>query len=152
MRYTQGQVRDLLSIPIETFRTWREVIPALAEHRGHGPTFLPGDVVALAVMTHIIRALGVRVSTVREQLGDLFESCKNLSWLALEPCFAVVGPTSGRLVLVGELDRAVLDSGAFVVPCRPIVTRLRTQLLEAQPETVQGQLHFPPQAVAATGR
>lgn len=152
MRYTQGQVRDLLQIPVETFRTWRDVIPALAAHRGHGPTFLPGDIVALAVMTEVIRVFGVRVGTMREQIGDVFDSCTSLSWLALEPCIAVLESAAGRLVLASDLERSLLDGGAFVVPCRPIVNRLRSQLLDAQPETVQGHLHFPPQAVASTGR
>lgn len=152
MRYTQGQVRDLLQLPVETFRTWREVIPALASHRGHGPTFLPGDIVALAVMTEVIRGFGVRVGTVREQIDDLFESCANMSWLALEPCVAILDSVRGRLVLASDLEKGLQDAGAFVVACRPIVKHLRAQLLEVQPETVQGHLHFPPQAVAAAMR
>lgn len=32
MRYTQSQIRGLISITVDDFKTWRKIIPALAAH------------------------------------------------------------------------------------------------------------------------
>jgi hypothetical protein len=104
MRYTQGQVRDLRDIPVETFRTWREMLPALGRHRGHGPTLTPGDIVSLAVIAEIVRDYGIKIGTVATRLSEILAQTK------------------------------------LVVPCRPIIARLRVTLSEAEPDGTQGHL------------
>ncbi len=71
MRYTQSQIRELLSISVDAFRTWRDAIPALAQHKGHAPSFTPGDVVAMAIVAELVRDFGMRVGSVGDRFDQL---------------------------------------------------------------------------------
>jgi hypothetical protein len=146
MRYTQGQVRDLLDIPVETFRTWRELLPALGRHRGHGPTLTPGDIVSLAVIAEIVRDYGIKIGTVATRLSEIVEACHGLSWLSLEDQCVLIGTESAKLTPIQHLT-ADLAQTKLVVPCRPIIARLRGTLSEAEPDGTQGHLQFPPSAL-----
>lgn len=148
MRYTQGQIRELLAIPVETFRTWREALPALSQHRGHGPTFTPGDVVAMAVIAEIVRVYGVRIGTVDERLNQVIEMCHGRSWLALESCCVVVDAVSAKVASADVVMRHAFEATTLVVPCAPVVGRLRGSLVAAEVEDAQGRLQFPPSVVA----
>jgi hypothetical protein len=144
MRYTQGQIRDLLVIPVETFRVWREAIPALAKHKGHAPSFTPGDVVALSVVADLVRDFGIRVGAISGRLEELFSACHGLSWLALEPCTVLIEANSVRLIFADDPRRIVSDRSVLVVSCGPIIERLRARLTVAAPDDPQGHLRFPP--------
>lgn len=97
VRYTQGQVRDLLQVPVETLRRWRGGVPALAAHRGHGPTFSSGDLVALAIISDLVNIYGLRVNSLSARLDQLFELCHGCSWLTLETCVLILMPDQVRL-------------------------------------------------------
>ena len=148
MRYTQGQIRGLLDIPIETFRAWRDAVPALAQHKGHGPTFTPGDVVALAILTDLVRNFGTRVGTLTDRLDVLFATCHGMSWLSLEPCVVLIDQATVRLVTADDPRRLACDHNVLVMPCSPIVERLRRQLIATEPEDAQGHLQFPLNSLA----
>jgi len=152
MRYTQGQVRDLLDLPIETLRRWRDSLSVLARHKGHGPTFSPGDVVALALTVDLVNIYGVRVNTLAARLDELFELCHGCSWLTLESCVIEISAEETRMLQADD-SRRDLDHGTVLsIPCRSIVQRLRTKLIAAEFEDPQAQLQFPPTAVAAKAR
>lgn len=151
MRYTQGQVRDLLDIPVETFRTWRKTLPALGRHRGHGPTLTPGDIVALAVIAGLVRDYGIKIGTVAARLNEVVEACHGLSWLSLEDQCVLIGTESATLSAIQRLT-ADLAQTKLVVPCRPIIARLRGTLSEAEPEGAQGHLQFVPAALTGGQR
>jgi hypothetical protein len=148
MRYTQSQIRDLISISVDDFKTWRKIIPALATHRGHGPTFTPGDVVALAIVAKFVREFGIRVGTVAAQLNSLFNACHGKSWLSLESCIVLVHADGFRLVHADTHNRVSQERTTIVVPCAPIISRLQSALTTTEVETVQGYLHFPPTAIS----
>lgn len=149
MRYTQSQIRGLISISVDEFKTWRKIIPALAAHKGHGPTFTPGDVVAMAIVAEFVRDFGVRVGTVANQLDDLFRVCHGRSWLSLESCVLLVDAGGIRLVDTDSLHRAALNVTTITVPCAPIVMHLQSTLASTEVEAAQGYLHFPPTAISA---
>ena len=148
MRYTQSQIRQLLDIPVETFRTWRDAVPALRRHRGHGPTFAPGDVIALAVLTEAVRLFGVRVGSIGVRLDELFATCNVMSWLALESCVVMIEAERVRVIPADDARRVATEQATLVVPCAPIVDRLRGSLLASEPVDRQGQLQFPPTRIA----
>ena len=146
MRYTQGQVRDLLDLSIDGFRTWRELIPALAVHRGHGPTFTPGDVVVLAILGE----LGVRVGLMAARFDRLFTECRGQSWVSLETCVVMFSRDAIRMADASALRvPGSVAATAIVIPCAPIVARLRIALVACEVEQPQGYLQFPPTAVGA---
>lgn len=149
MRYTQSQVRDLLSISVDAFRAWRDAIPALATHKGHAPTFTPGDVVAVAIIAELVRDYGVRVGAIAERLGLLFAECHGRSWLTLENCMVLVGPSALRLIDADIPPTWGDEATTMVISCALIVSRLRASLVTTEAEQSQGYLKFPPTAVAS---
>lgn len=147
MRYTQGQIRELLSIPVETFRAWRSALPTLGRHRGHGPTFTPGDLVAVAIVSELVQVFGLRIGAVASRLNPPLAACHGLSWPALEECWLVLEAEGGRLV---EADGVALrhdGKPSFIIGCAAIIERLRDRLAEAELEAVQTSLPFPPAVV-----
>lgn len=149
MRYTQGQVRDLLDVPIETFRRWRDGVSALSRHKGHGPTFSPGDVVALALMADLVNIYGVRVNTLAARLDELFELSHGCSWLTLESCVIVISSEETRMMQADDPRRDAAEGTVLSIPCRPIVQRLRTKLIAAEIDDPQTRLQFPPTPLTA---
>lgn len=147
MRYTQSQIRDLLSISVDAFRTWRDAIPALAHHRGHAPSFTPGDVVAIAIVAELVRDFGVRVGTVGDRFDELFRECRGKSWLSLETCVALIEAHSIRLVDAGTSTSPSPDASTLCVPCGPIVSRLQSALTASEADLAQGYLQFPPTTI-----
>lgn len=148
MRYTQGQIRELLSISVDAFRTWRNAIPALAEHKGHAPSFTPGDVVAMAIVAELVRNFGVRVGTVGDRFDKLFKECRGRSWLSLENCVALIDDEDFRLVDVNLAGQRSPEASTLYIPCAPIIARLRSALTATEVDQVQGRLQFPPTSVA----
>jgi hypothetical protein len=147
MRYTQSQIRELLSISVDALRTWRDAIPALAEHKGHAPSFTPGDVVAMAIVAEMVRDFGVRVGTIGGRFDQLFRECCGKSWVSLETCVALIEADSIRLVAAGKSTRPSADASTLCVPCGPIVSRLQSALAASETDLAQGYLQFPPIAV-----
>jgi hypothetical protein len=121
----------------------------LAQYKGHGPIFSPGDVVALALVSDLVHVFGIRVNTIASRLGTLFDECHRRSWIALEGCAALITDESARLVQADDLPRAPEDGTALLIRLQPIVARLRVNLIAAEPEDAQGQFSFPPVPVGA---
>jgi len=150
MRYTQGQVRDLLDLSVDGFRTWRELIPALVAHKGHSPTFTPGDVVALAIIGELVKDYGVRVGRMADRFDRLFAECRGQSWVSLETWIVLFSRDAIRVADASAPQVPGADvATAIVIPCAPIVARLRTALVTSEVEQQQGFLQFPPTAVGA---
>ncbi|GGN46467.1 hypothetical protein GCM10011349_13690 [Novosphingobium indicum] len=149
MLYTQSQIRELLSISVDALRTWRDAIPALTAHKGHAPSFTPGDVVAMAIIAELIKDFGMRVGTVGDRFDQLLNECHGRSWLSLEACAVLIGAESISLVDAGAPSRPSPDSSTLYVPCRQIVSRLRSALTANEAELAQGYLQFPPTAIGS---
>ena len=148
MRYTQSQIRDLLSISVDAFRVWRDAVPALTKHKGHAPTFTPGDVVALAILAGLVTDFGLRVGVVGERLNRLFETCHGRSWLSLQSCIVIIEVDAVRLVDAAGIKAETPTASSICVPCAPIVARLQALLVATEVEQSQGHLQFPPTAIA----
>lgn len=148
MRYTQSQIRELLSISVDAFRAWKDAIPALAAHKGHAPSFTPGDVVSMAIVAEMVRDFGIRVGAMGHRFDQLFNECRGRSWLSLENCVALIEADNFRLVDANFVDRRPLAVSTHCVPCAPIIARLRSALTAAEVDQVQGHLQFPPTSVA----
>jgi hypothetical protein len=147
MRFTQSQIRELLSISVDALRTWRDAIPALAAHKGHAPSFTPGDVVAMAIVAELVKDFGIRIGAVGSRFDQLFRECHGKSWLSLETCVAMIEANNIRLVDAGTTARLSPDTSALCVPCGPIVSRLRSALTATETDLAQGYLHFPPTSI-----
>lgn len=149
MRFTQSQIRELLSISVDALRTWRDAIPALAAHKGHAPSFTPGDVVAMAIVAELVRNFGVRVSSVGSRFDQLFRECHGKSWLSLETCVVLIEADRIRLVSASAPARPSPDASTLCVPCGPIVSRLQSALTATEADLAQGHLQLPPTAIGS---
>ncbi|MBE0580001.1 hypothetical protein [Devosia sp.] len=148
MRYTQSQIRELLSISVDTFRTWRDAIPALSGHRGHAPSFMPGDVVALAIVAELVNGFGVRIGTLSSQFEQLFEACHGKSWPLLENCVVLITASNFRILEASVAKEHWPSEPTLRVSCAPIIVRLRSALAEAAADQMQGHLPFLPTSAA----
>jgi hypothetical protein len=149
MRFTQSQVRDLLSISVDDFRTWRGAVPALADHKGHAPSFTPGDVIALAIIAQLVRDFGVRVGTMSAQLETLVQICRGRSWVSLEACLVLIDSRQAQLFEGDAASLQSFDTSTAIIPCAPIVERLRWTLTTHEIDRPQGHLQFPPMGIQA---
>lgn len=144
MRYTQSQIRELLSISIDALRVWRDAVPSLANHKGHAPTFTPGDVVAVAILAELVRNFGVRVTVVSDRVDQLFTACHGKSWLSLESCVVLFEADAIRLVEADDPRHLLPAKPVIYFPCAPIVARLQAALVATEAHLNQGHLQFPP--------
>jgi hypothetical protein len=144
MRYTQSQIRNLLSISLDAFRAWRKVIPALSLHKGHAPSFTPGDVVALAIIAELVGDFGLRVGVAADRLEKLFGECRGKSWVSLENSIILIGTDDIFLIEGDVLSRKMIGSTMICMPCAPIIMRLRSALAATELEDAQGHLQFTP--------
>lgn len=139
MLLTQAQVRELVDISEETFRTWRGVLPMLRRPKG-GPSFTLGDVLALRILRDMVNDLGMRISTVAPFGSELFDICEE----AIESHQAAEHLTFGSGgfdAISGILSLEQVDKPSMLLPLRATVVALREQLISRG--HVQALLPFP---------
>jgi len=153
--YTPGQLRSAVSIAPETYRHWKKALGPLCRGRGHSPCFSSGDLVAVAVIRSLAVDMAVRVGALAPIAQPLFNLCNLSPWPVLERTKVIIDLPEGQLQLRPELAEITGDRPTITIPLRPIVGRLREQLLEASSVEDQASLRFPPipfgAAAAASG-
>lgn len=143
MRYTQGQTRELLGIPEQTFRHWRNVIPALRRLSGKGARFSPGHLLAIAVLVELDHAYELRISRIAEGADQLFSLAADRSWPALEQMVVILTPFTATLRR-GDQPAAPVGTLSLMIACAPLIRDLRQKLLGLPDAEAQGSLHFSP--------
>ena len=103
----------------------------------------------MAIIAELIEDFGMRIGTVGGRFDQLLNECHGRSWLSLEACVALIGTESISLVDTGAPSLPSPDSSTLYVPCRPIVSRLRSALTANEAELAQGYLQFPPTAIGS---
>jgi DNA-binding transcriptional MerR regulator len=150
MKYTPGQVQEMLRLSPATFRHWKK-LPPLAGRNGYKPCFSPADLLALAVVRTLTEDGGISVGKLQPTATDLFKSCDQ-SWAGLERSVLLLYPNQPRIAVVPEAQPIAPDGLTISVPLRPIITALRERLLLEEPEAPQEPLRFPPTAVGGRER
>lgn len=143
MRLTPGQVRDVVDVPVETFRHWRGALTCLQGKNGHAPCFTMGDALGFAVVRQLVDHIGMRISAVAAVGGPLFDVCNMTSWHVLEDSYLLIDITGAHVDRVHVLPAQPATEVAVVVGLRPLVEKLRGQLLPGELDT-QTSLPFPP--------
>ena len=134
MRYTPGQVRQVIGIPQETLRHWRSVLPSLAGLKGHAPVFRPGQLLGLAVVRVLVEDMGLSVGTLKTVDREIFEICGSPQWVRLARGYLLVRPTDGSAKFLDTLTDADVKQASILLPLDRIVTSLREALLEVGSE------------------
>src|SRR6266568_5159474 len=102
MKLTPGQVQTLLSLPPETFRHWKKVLPPLWQRNGYSPCFSLGDVLAMALIKAMTDDAAIPVKALRAVSGNLFEQCGRQAWAGFERSMLVVELPRVRVEFVSE--------------------------------------------------
>ena len=126
-------MRDAAGLTKEAFRHWRKVLPGFPSGNGHGPCFLPGDVLASAVLNQMIRGCGVRVGQLTEVSQEIFDVCNLTPWEELSEHVLVVELGSEARVTVAKRSHVLGDSTVVLCPMAPIIAKLSIDLIQPLP-------------------
>lgn len=152
MYYTPGQLRSAAGIPPETYRHWKKALAPLCCQKGHSPCFSAGDLVAVAVVRVLVIDFGIRVGALGPLGENLFALCNSAPWPTLERGRLMIDVPGTIIQFRPELGEVQADGPALLVPLRPIVARLRDQLLAASEPEHQTTLRFPPTPLASAAK
>lgn len=143
MRLTPGQVRDVVGVPVETFRHWRTTLTGLGGKSGHSPCFTIGDAVGFAVVRQLVESMGVRVSMIADAGEPLFDVCNITPWHVLETSYLLVDIAGNSVERVTSLPADIGVESLVVINLRTIMEGLRAHLMPSAPDH-QGRLPFLP--------
>jgi hypothetical protein len=149
MKFTPGQVQDILGLSPAAFRHWKKELPPLRGRNGYTPCFSPGDLLAIALIKSLIEEAGITVRALNTLATELFSHLSQ-PWAALERSVLIIEPTRHRVSTAPEAGTLGFDALTIATPLRPIIASLRERLLLDQPGDQQETLKFPPSAVGGT--
>ncbi len=150
LKLTPQQVAQVAHLSDQTLRHWRQVLPPLAGLNGYTPCFAPGDALALLVVRHLVKVMGISVGALAAASTGLFSLCRNTSWPLLADRRLLVDVERGAVsLLTREPD---LDAPAILVPMRPFAEQLQAAWASSFPALEQLPLHFPAAVVLRAPR
>ena len=147
MEFTQAQARNMTGISEETFRHWRKVVPYLRGKSGKSARFSFFDLFGLLVTREMVTTLGASIADIGGGVDHLFRLLADVRWNSLERATAILDHE--RAVLLGPEEFAMAQrlTPAIMVPCGPLVQRIRAELSPDNERDLQHPLPFPPQAL-----
>lgn len=140
LRLTPQQVAEVSRLSDQTLRHWRSVLPPLAGLNGYTPCFTPGDALALLVVRHLVKVMGISVGTLAGASSDLFSICRSTSWPHLADRHLLIQIEQNSVILLTrEPD---LEAPAILVPMRPFAEQLQAAWASSLPALEQLPLQF----------
>ncbi len=136
LKLTQAQLRDLVGINEEQYRSWRQALPPLRNRSGRSQQFGGSDVLALLIIEAIVERYGAKISKFSDIAFLLFDRCEELLRSPGPMTHIVISPDRVTLAAPATLAARLEDVG-FVVPIRPLLNRITAPLLEANREEAQ---------------
>ena len=103
----------------------------------------------MAVICTMVKDFSIRIGALTKLAKDLFKTCNDHSWLALERSKLVILPGEGTIEVHAEEVPINFRASALVVLLRPLVWRSREALLAGHAAVGQGMFPFPPTAQPA---
>lgn len=100
----------------------------------------------MAVIRTMVKDFSIRVGALTKLAEDLFKTCNDHSWLALERSKLVILPGEGTIEIHAEEVPINFQASALVVLLRPLIWRIREALMAGHAATEQGLFPFPPAA------
>lgn len=145
IRYTPGQLCDVMGLSKDTWRYWRQEIAWLSKPRGRPRAcYGPGELLAVAVLKQL-HGLGVPISRLIEIAESLHEHCRSSGWPQLERTSAIVELGVGKVGYLTNIQ-PLPEGPLLVLPLGPIIASLREHLFEEE-LSPQRALPFPPLAL-----
>jgi hypothetical protein len=127
MNLTQAQVRHLVGITEEQFRSWRNAFVPLQGRSGQSPQFDVSDVLALLVIAELVETYGAKVSKLTTVSTLLFEKCGQLVQTNDRTTVLII---TSEFVKVATTDSLpTVDALAFIVPLHVIKAKMETAIM-----------------------
>jgi hypothetical protein len=141
LKLTPQQVAQLAKLTDQTLRHWRQVLPPLSGMNGYTPCFAPGDVLALLVVRHLVKVMGLGVGSLASASVGLFALCRETSWPELAHVRLLIQVEDGNVnVLTSDSN---IERPAIIVPMRRFADELQAAWANSSLSLVeQLPLHF----------
>ncbi|MGH6814111.1 MAG: hypothetical protein ACREC6_00240 [Hyphomicrobiaceae bacterium] len=151
IQFTQEQARTLTGLSTETLRHWRKVVPYLQAKSGKSARFAFSDLIALAIGRELIAHFGVHIASIGGGMDALFRALADTRAALREGSVAILSPTEASIHCLEELPTVPLAAPMLVVPCDPLIHRMRQHMMPVVQRNDQPTLPFPP-LVIRSGR
>lgn len=123
LKLTPQQVAQVAQLSDQTLRHWRQVLPPLAGLNGYTPCFSPGDALALLVVRHLVKVIGISVGARASASNELFDLCRNTSWPHLADQRLLIQVEHGSVhLLSSDLE---LDEPTILIRCASLPSSFR---------------------------
>ena len=150
LKLTPQQVAQVAQLSDQTLRHWRQVLPPLGGLNGYTSCFSPGDALALLVVRHLVKVMGISVGALAPASTALFDLCRTTSWPQLADQRLLIHVAHGSVsVLIGDIE---LSEPAILVPMRPFADQLQGAWASSFPPVDQLSLQFPTSVVSRPAR
>jgi hypothetical protein len=151
LKLTPQQVAQVVRLSDQTLRHWRQVLPPLAGLNGYTPCFSPGDALALLVVRHLVKVMGISVGTLAAASSELFDLCRNASWPRLADRRLLIQVECGTVrILTSNLEPD--EQPAILVPMRPFAEQLQGSWASSFQPVDQLWLQFPASVISRPTR
>lgn len=148
---TPQQISRVTGLPDQTLRHWRATLPPLQGLNGYTACFSPADALALLVIKHLVKAMGIAVASLRSAAGPLFEICRSTTWPLLADRALLIDVVRGTVELREPSSISEATEPILCVPMRHFAEELQSAWLERIPPGEQLEL-LPPTLLASPAR
>lgn len=145
------QVTTVTGIPEQTMRHWRNTLPPLKGLNGHRATFTAADALALLVLRHLVKVMGISVATLQTPSERIFELFRAATWSQLAGSLLTIDSTDGTVELWAASALRFPEHPAVMVPMASFAREIRSAWTD--PDAFDDQMELLPaeQAVSRTG-
>lgn len=142
---TSQQVVQGEHLSEQALRHWYQELPSLAGLNGYKPCFSLGGVLAVMVIRHLVKVMGISVGTLATVSIGLFPLCRSISWpLLVDRCILIDVKRGEVGLLTCELD---FDAPVVLVPTPPFAEKQQATWVSSAPSREQLPLLFPAEVV-----
>ena len=147
IQFTQEQARAITGVSSQALRHWREVVPYLAKKSGKAARFGFADLVGIAAIQQLVENIGVSVGSVQLGIESMLCILAVTRPSELQNAVIVIGVDTAEVRRMDELSGLRQSAPMLLVPCNPLLEKMRGYVLPELTINPQLNLPFPPQAV-----
>ena len=134
------QVTSVTGIPEQTMRHWRSTLPPLKGLNGYHASFSATDALALLVIRHLVKVMGISVASLQVSSGRIFELLRRSTWSQLAGSLLTIDSTDGTVELGASNELRVPEHPAVVVPMASFAREIRNAWTDHDAFDVQMEL------------
>jgi hypothetical protein len=144
MQFTQGQLREVLGISVETFRHWKRLFPPFAERRPYKSGYSIGDLLAAGILHRLTDRCGVRAGHLAKISKTIVEICNANTWAVLEEQALQIDIQCNRCRLARRPQDDYTSDVTIVCPFRAVMSVIQEGVERIAPAATQRNFGFRP--------